>query len=382
MAKKAFKRANGTGSVYKLGGRRRRPWVAVITHGKDSQSGKMNRITLGYFAEKNEAESALQAANLTGVDARYNFTLAQTWGEVKKRQSYKKLSASAQYGYNGAWKRLAPLHNEKIRLLKTADYQAIVDDEAEAGLSRSALDNIKVVVSKSCTWAMENDLIDRNYSQFIEILQAGPDERIIFTDAEIKKIYAKRKEPAAAITLALLFTGMRPGELLSISNDENLQLDDGYLINGSKTAAGRDRVIPICATVKPIIRRFADEAKTGSVIFTLSNGTPIALQYYRVNMFYPLLDSLGIMSNPYDKDGNRILEGRPKYTPYTCRHTFASLSNRAGVNKDTLQKAIGHVVGSNTIDKVYIHQQVNEYKSEFGKLDLLATVLATAGKTG
>lgn len=98
-------------------------------------------------------------------------------------------------------------------------------------------------------------------------------------------------------------------------------------------------------------------------------------------MFYPLLDRLGIMENPYDEKGNRVTEGRLRYTPYTCRHTFASLSNRAGVKKDILQKAIGHVVGSKTTDIIYIHQQVEEYKVEFNKLDLVATVLATAGKT-
>lgn len=42
--RKALKRANGTGTVYKLQGRRRRPWVAA-----------RNRTILGYYETKTAA---------------------------------------------------------------------------------------------------------------------------------------------------------------------------------------------------------------------------------------------------------------------------------------------------------------------------------------
>ena len=51
-SRKALKRANGTGTVYKLQGRRRRPWVAA-----------KNRIPLGYFGTKTAALEALEKAN-------------------------------------------------------------------------------------------------------------------------------------------------------------------------------------------------------------------------------------------------------------------------------------------------------------------------------
>ena len=50
--RKALKRANGTGTVYKLQGRRRRPWVAA-----------KNRVPLGYYSTKTEALEALEAFN-------------------------------------------------------------------------------------------------------------------------------------------------------------------------------------------------------------------------------------------------------------------------------------------------------------------------------
>ena len=42
--RKALKRANGTGTVYKLSGRRSRPWVAA-----------KNRVIIGYYPKKTDA---------------------------------------------------------------------------------------------------------------------------------------------------------------------------------------------------------------------------------------------------------------------------------------------------------------------------------------
>ena len=51
--KKALKRANGTGTVYKLQGRRKRPWIAA-----------KNRVVIGYYETKTAALEAL--SRLTG----------------------------------------------------------------------------------------------------------------------------------------------------------------------------------------------------------------------------------------------------------------------------------------------------------------------------
>ncbi len=55
---KALQRANGTGSVYKLSGKRRNPWRAVVTLGWafNEEKGRLvqNRVTVGYFHTKDE----------------------------------------------------------------------------------------------------------------------------------------------------------------------------------------------------------------------------------------------------------------------------------------------------------------------------------------
>ena len=73
---KALQRANGTGSVYKLSGRRRNPWRAVITKGWafNEDKGKLvqNRVTVGYFHTKDEAIQALANYNASPYDIQTN----------------------------------------------------------------------------------------------------------------------------------------------------------------------------------------------------------------------------------------------------------------------------------------------------------------------
>ena len=58
---------NGYGSVYKLSGKRRRPFVASITTGQDELTGKQKRQILGYYATRKEAMQALADYNTNGI---------------------------------------------------------------------------------------------------------------------------------------------------------------------------------------------------------------------------------------------------------------------------------------------------------------------------
>ena len=56
------------------------------------------------------------------------------------------------------------------------------------------------------------------------------------------------------------------------------------------------------------------------------------------SLFYDVLDKCGIDNPVVEKDGDK----RRKYTPHSCRHTFATLMKRVeGSDKDKLE-LIGH----------------------------------------
>ena len=95
---------------------------------------------------------------------------------------------------------------------------------------------------------------------------------------------------------------------------------------------------------------------------------------WRNRKFYPFLEEIGIQPNPYDENGKRKPEFSGKlatYTPYTTRHTYASLCDRAGVNKDILKRAVGHTPKSKTLDEVYLHPKATQMIEAFDKANQL-----------
>lgn len=87
-----------------------------------------------------------------------------------------------------------------------------------------------------------------------------------------------------------------------------------------------------------------------------------------------ILEEIGIQPNPYDENGKRKPEFSGKlatYTPYTTRHTYASLCDRAGVNKDILKRAVGHTPKSKTLDEVYLHPKANQMIEAFDSANQL-----------
>ena len=77
--RKSLKRANGTGTVYKLSGRRRRPWVAA-----------KNKVIIGYYERITDALEALEKLYGRGLSERYNMTFAEVF-EVWQAEDYQEI---------------------------------------------------------------------------------------------------------------------------------------------------------------------------------------------------------------------------------------------------------------------------------------------------
>ena len=232
---KHIKRPNGTGTVYKLSGRRRRPWVAA-----------KNSVVIGYYEKKTEAQKAVNAFAKKPVTSRYNMTFSEVYEEWKL-EHFRDLTQKGTDGYETAYKHLAALHGSKFRDLRTNHYQSEIDNFVRKGRSHSAANKIKQLVGQMSKWAMRNEIINLNYAQFIKLPENKTKEKEVFTTIDIEKLKADTGD-AAKIVLMLIYTGMRIGELFSLPCSA---VHDGYCIGGEKTDAGKNRVIPIPSDVRP-----------------------------------------------------------------------------------------------------------------------------------
>ena len=336
--KKNKRRSNGSGTVYKQSGRRRKPWAAVATV---YQNGIRSTTFLGCFATEKEASEAVAKLDLQNLPTEYNATLEDVYNEWS-RTHFDTVGASSVEGYETAWKHLSPCRKKKMRDIRTADFQSVIDDFVRKGRSRSTCNKIRILANQLSKYAMERDIIQKNYAQFIKLPKENKKEKEIFSDSEIQLLFKHRWNQTAQVILVLIYSGMRIEELFSIRT-ENVHLNERYMIGGEKTKAGIDRIIPMNEKTFPFIRQWYDEENE----FMLSNsqGGKKNARNFREREFYPFLEEVGILNK--DDEKRRL-------TPHSTRHTFASLMVQAGAQPELLQKIIGHENYETTID-TYTH---------------------------
>lgn len=338
--RKATRRARGTGSVYKLSdGHRARPWAAV-------RGGQY----LGYYATKSEALVALE--RLAGKELResYNYTMEQVYN-CWRAEHFPTLTDKGREMYKVAWKRMTPIKARKMRELRTADYQGIINTMEDAGFSVSSAQKVKQLAGQLSKWAMREDIITTNYAQFIRIYETEPTVREIFSDEEISLLKEHDASDPVKMILLLIYTGLRIGELFSLRR-ENIHLEERYLVGGSKTKAGKNRTVPILPEALPYIQYFW-AAGDGDLLVSGYQGNRTA-NNFRKRDFAQALADLGITGK----------------TPHSTRHTFASLAVRAGVKPEALREIIGHANYSTTIE-IYNHANLPQLAEELGKISQL-----------
>lgn len=343
------KRIHGTGSVTKDSRNKSRPWIA---HAPSTRFGR-SRTYLGSFVTYKEAQDAIDKYVREGRPELYGATL-ETIYKLWSDTHFRNVSDSAIGLYSAMWKRFEPIKSMKIEELRTAHFQEIVN----AATSKSAADTIKALASMLCRYAMQNDIVSKNYAEFVKIPKFEKKEKPVFTQDQISILWEHSDDIRVQVVLFMIYTGLRIGELSSLSID-NVHLDEGYIISGEKTEAGKDRVIPLPSAIPEIAEFLKGWIESGQVIGAKTN-------HIRDNIFYSVLLDLGMISA--ERQNSRFVFADSHHlTPHSCRHTFASMCAAAGMQPDQLQKIIGHANYQTTAD-VYIHSNLDTLKAAMSKI--------------
>lgn len=340
---KPLKSPNGFGSVYKLPGRRRRPWIARITTGWQFINDRPKQLyqTIGYFEERKQAMDALVLHRINPISPKAEINLRDLYEEWSSGK-YEYISKSTVDCYKAGWKHLSKFGNAKFKEIRTAHLQSVLDGCHKAKMSRSTLEKIKVVATMLYGYAMQNDIINKNYAEFLTLPKAEKEEKEIFTDLEIQKMEKAAVAPWVDTILILIYTGMRINELLGLTKF-GVDLDAQVITGGLKTDAGKNRAIPIHPKIFKYIKKWYDRG--GDYLICNESGKRIADKKYREKYYYPALKQLEIRG----------------LNPHCCRHTFASLMRKAGADTIAIQKLMGHSKYSFTAD-TYTHTDIEELK--------------------
>lgn len=289
---------NGFGSICFLTGNRRRPYWAKKAAGKDSR-GYVKYITIGYFETFEDAFVALSEYNRQpyDVDARQiTFgRVAELWWKefTETPEGGSQKAKTTLQGYKNGADKCAGILDRKIRSITSAELQELI-----CGVSAGMQAQVKTYLNQVFRYAMKNDIVDKNPVEYVYKTKKTTPKRNPFTAEEVRKIWEMPESDIRNGALILLYTGMRPAELGTVS-----EIHDTYLIAGNKTPAGKWRMIPIHSKIRHLIPKMPR--------WKIS---PVA-------QFSALF---------------------PNHKPHDCRRTFSSRCAECKVDAVVARKVMGH----------------------------------------
>lgn len=334
-----MRKPNGYGSIKKLSGNRRRPFVFVV-----SMDGRQKPIE--YFATQVEAEifqadynklhfhRSLPSHQVTLAELYYRWLPAHTTNTNPSQSSLE--------SYSNSFKHLQALHYEPMQSLKYADYQKILDSMRKSGLSYSSLKKVRSLISLLEKYAVKIELISKCYAPLLSI---GKNKAVHphhpFSRQKINRLWAHCDDSGVDTVLILLYTGMRVGEMLALQkNDVNLR--QGYMrITKSKTVSGI-RTIPIHHRIFPLITNRMKSI--GVHLIADSKGKQYDYSRY-CQLWREVMHSI-------KADG---------HTTHDCRHTVATLLDNAGANETAKRRVLGHA-GGDVTERVYTHKGLRQLR--------------------
>lgn len=329
-------RGNGQGTVFKLPGGKYR---AEVTLGYD-KDGKRKCKTKSGFNKKKDALDYLEILKQTVPNVNNDIKFTDLYDEWSEKY-FEDITKSTADCYRSAYKYYKDIYYFKFADIKTDLLQGCIDS---CPYGRRTKENMKALGTLLFKYAMARDIVDRNYASLTKLpREKDKKTKDIFTEDEIKSLWKTYEENdiIAGYILTMIYTGMRYGELSTILI-ENINIDEQYLIGGIKTETGKNRAIPICNKLLPVMSKLIEE-KSEKLLDLYEE------LFY--NMYYATLKKAGIR----------------RLSPHTCRHTCATALSAEGVPPVIIQQILGHADFATTANS-YTHFNIAELLKAVNKI--------------
>lgn len=344
-----------------MSGKRRNPWRArktvgwvpvdadgneVSTDSPDAVTTKQKFVTIGYYHTRAEAMTALATYN---GEPTQTPTKAPTFADVYEKfaETRKDLSYSARSRERTLFKYLLPLQAMPLTAFTTT---ALDDFLAAAEYTPAVKQRMSIMIRQVFTYAQKKGYLEKNVAENIDTYSkksAPALERHVFTPEELETL-RKTDHPYARAVIIGCYMGWRPSELIGIRKSD-IDLSDMTIKGGSKTEAGKDRIVPIHPDIWPLVERQLAYS-TSDKLFP---GTYATYSRYYITDLRPLT---GV-----------------QHTPHDTRHTFATYAKQCRLDPMIIKRLIGHKINDVT-EGVYTHVTVEQLRTEIEKLCIVCVL--------
>ena len=335
---------NGFGSVVKLSGKRRRPYVVRKTVGYDEKAHPIYDV-IGYFANRADALIALAEYNRDPYDIDLSkSTMSEVYAAWSK-EVFPDLKVSMENAYKSAYKHCSSVYEKPYRSLRKAHMQHCID-HCEKGYSTKS--NIKMLFLQLDKYAFDHDIISKCYSSNLDIgSRTASEKHTIVDDKDVQMLWTHQGEPFVDETLCMLYTGFRMSEMLLLKNAD-IDLIENTLTGGIKTSAGKNRIVPIHNDLLPIIVKHHSNSE---YLFQFDENQDT--EQFRVKFSKQWKEKMNALNF--------------HHLTHDCRHTVRSKLDSAGANKVSIDRIMGHV-SKGIGERVYTHKTVQELRDTINLL--------------
>ena len=330
-------RGNGTGCAYYDSVHRY--WVAQIVEDyripedKTKQKIPVKKTKAGFKRREDALAYCAKLKAEKDKTAVQNMTLKEVYDAWEPWYS-PRVDKDTFGCYRAAFAYFSDLHGVNVRDISAGDLQDCLD---KCPRGHRTHQNMKCTAGLLWAYAIDHRLADKDVTENLYIGKGASVQREPLDDMEVEKIRKQiGKDRYAAYVYALCYLGYRPGEMLEIKKDQVHEHDGSlYIVEGKKTDAGRDRIVPVHKKIRSIIKK---QLKTDGTDYLFPmhiynrkgefQGYKVMTDnYFNKFAFRPLANRLGIPKNK---------------VPYSARHTFSDkLKDAAGTDK-VKAALIGH----------------------------------------
>lgn len=254
------------------------------------------------------------------------------WYKDKYERNEKRVfSENTKTNVKNGIRSLGLILDRPFSMLRLSELQAAIDSIPHPTTQPQAL----AVLHGVYKYAIAHEIVDKDYSAGIvvdahESKHGGP-----FTPAEIKKLWKLRDDPIAEMLLIMIYSGFR----ISAYETMTVNLEERYFQGGVKTAASKNRIVPIHHMILPLVRKRLQ--RCGYLIRDAGHYGPAISEWCRAHGM--------------------------DHTPHHTRHTFSALCEKYQVNENDRKRLLGHAFRDVT-NSVYGHRSIDDLRMEIEKI--------------
>lgn len=363
---------NGFGQISELKGRKlNKPFRAMITTGKDDKGRPICKLLKpqAFFTTYNEAYEALINYNKNPYDQALELTFKEVYEKWFEYWSNTVEGKGTINNMKSSYNYCSMLKNMRFVDIKTRHLKACLSDgtyvvnNKERKPTPCIQVKMKTLFNLLFDYAVENEIIEHNYARDLHLPKNIAKEgnktkkpHIAFSEDEIQTLwYNMNNDSIIKMILIQTYMGWRPTELIGLKV-EDVDIENGYIIGGIKSEAGKNRIVPIHTKIYELVKEQYDTATNNNWTYLFEyakSGNWVNFQYHTYKYrFIKIVKKYELNEN---------------HRCHDPRMTFTTKAKKYNLDEYAIKYLIGHAI-SDITEKIYTERENSWLKEEIEKI--------------